>query len=205
MLVWGGPSVVFMRGNDVIKQLHKPNVRGSAGLFFQYNFKKIASLRTSIFYERKGSFVRGSYFDDYGNETGKLTINLNYDCLTFPILVRTTFGKKVQFFLNAGPFLGYLIRYSQYVKSDIYPTATYDVTSHAKRFDAGISTGGGFVIPVKTQFAISFEVRNNLALYNVSKFLGVSNVNAQTNSTNFLFSFTYKLGARLQSDTKDKK
>ena len=39
----GSPSLIFLRGNDIIDNLHKPTMGFSGGLFFQYNFKKIVS------------------------------------------------------------------------------------------------------------------------------------------------------------------
>ncbi|OFY87283.1 MAG: hypothetical protein A3F72_17450 [Bacteroidetes bacterium RIFCSPLOWO2_12_FULL_35_15] len=34
----GSPSLIFLRGNDIIKKYHKPAIGFSSGLFFQYNF-----------------------------------------------------------------------------------------------------------------------------------------------------------------------
>lgn len=136
--------------------------------------------------------------DISGNPLGKITItiNTNFDYLTLPILVRATFGKKVQFFLNAGPYFGYLIKQTFVSKGTNFPTTTSDNTSLDKRFDTGISTGLGISVPIKTKFAFSFEIRNNLGLFNVSAVPVANNGTIKTNSTNFLLGFTYKLGQR---------
>jgi len=199
--VEGSPSLIYLRGNDIIKQFHKPTIGFSGGLFFQFNFKKIISLRTNIAYERKGSIMTAQTTDINGNPLGKITTNSNFDYLTLPILVRATFGKKIQFFVNAGPYFGYLIKQTFVSKGDNIPTTTSDNSSLAKRFDTGISTGLGLSVPIKTTFAFSFEVRNNLGLYNVSAVPVANNGTIKTNSTNFLLSFTYKLGQR-NSETK---
>jgi len=199
--VEGSPSLIFLRGNDIIDNLHKPTIGFSGGLFFQYNFKKVVSLRTNIAFERKGSVLSSQTTDINGDPLGEITTNTNFDYLTLPILVRATFGKKVQFFVNAGPYFGYLIKQIFVSKGDNIPTTTSDNTSLDKRFDTGISTGLGLSIPIKTKFAFSFEVRNNLGLYNVSAVPVANNGTIKTNSTNFLLGFTYKLGQRT-SDTK---
>jgi hypothetical protein len=199
--VEGSPSLIFLRGNDIIDNLHKPTIGFSGGLFFQYNFKKVVSLRTNIAFERKGSVLSSQTTDINGNPLGEITTNTNFDYLTLPILVRATFGKKVQFFVNAGPYFGYLIKQTFVSKGDNIPTTTSDNTSLDKRFDTGISTGLGLSVPIKTKFAFSFEVRNNLGLYNVSAVPFANNGTIKTNSTNFLLGFTYKLGQRT-SDTK---
>jgi hypothetical protein len=201
--VEGSPSLIFLRGNDIIDNLPNTAVGFSGGLFFQYNFKKVVSLRTNIAFERKGA---GYVFDFQsavvnGNVLGEITTNGNFDYLTLPILVRATFGKKIQFFVNAGPYFGYLIKQTGVSKGDNIPTKKTDNTSFNKRFDTGISTGLGLSVPIKTKFAFSFEVRNSLGLYNVSAFPVANDGTVKTNSTNFLLGFTYKLGQRTL-DTK---
>ena len=193
--VEGGPSLIFLRGNDLIDNNHKPAIGFSGGLFFQYNFKKVVSLRTNIAFERKGSVFTEQSTDINGNPLGKINTNTNFDYLTFPILVRATFGKRVQYFINAGPYFGYLIKQASVIKGDNVPTITIDNTLLDKRFDIGISAGLGLSLPVKTKFAFSFEVRNNLGLYKVSE-VPINNGTIKTNSTNFLLGFTYKLGQR---------
>ena len=95
--------------------------------------------------------------------------------------------------MNVGPYFAYLIKATDVSKGDNITTSTFDHTPYLKRFDTGISTGFGFSIPIKTRFCISFEVRNNLGLYNISAIPVIDNGSIKTNSTNFLFGFTYKL------------
>ena len=192
----GGPSLIFLRGNNLIDKNHKPAMGFSGGLFFQYNFKKVVSLRTSIAFERKGSVFTEQSTDINGNPLGEINTNTNFDYLTFPILLRATFGKKVQYFINAGPYFGYLIKQTSVSKGNNIPTTTIDNTLLDKRFDLGISAGLGLSLPIKTKFAFSFEARNNLGLYNISDIPVVNNEALKTNSTNFLLGFTYKLGQR---------
>lgn len=199
--VEGGPSLIFLRGNTVIDEFQKSTIGFSGTLFFQLNFKKIISLRTNIAYERKGSVFNGEITDANGNSLGEATSHTNYNYITLPILVRATFGKKVQYFVNAGPYLGYLIKHTFVSKGDNIPTTKTDYTYLDKRFDGGVSTGFGFSVPCKTKFALSFEVRNNLGLYNTSAVPLTGNGTIKTNSTNFLFGFTHKLGQRT-SNTK---
>jgi hypothetical protein len=197
--VEGGPSLISLRGNEIIDQYHKPTIGFSAGLFFQFNFKKIVSLRTNIAFERKGSVATMQTTDNNGNPLGEVTTHTNFDYLTLPVLVRATFGKKVQFFVNAGPYFGYLIKQTFVREGDNDPTTTTDNSFRDKRFDTGISTGLGLSIPFKTNFAFSFEARNNLGLYNVSGTTVVNNGTIKTNSTNILLGFVYKLGHRISN------
>ena len=188
----GGPSLISLRGNETINNHHKTTIGYSAGFSLQYNFKKIISLRTNIAYEKKGSIVRAERTDIYGNSLGEIDIHTNFDYLTLPVLVRVTFGENVQYFINAGPYFGHLIKQT-FVSEDYNGQQTIDNTFNDKRFDVGISTGLGISIPIKTKFSASFEIRNNLGLYNVSEVPVLNNGRIKTNSTNFLFGFAYKL------------
>ena len=197
----GSPSLIFLRGINTIDKLIKPTIGFSGGLFFQYNFKKVVSLRTNIAFERKGFTFPIQRTDSNGNLLGEFTANSNYDYMTLPILVRATFGDRVQFFVNAGPYFGYLIKQTFVSKGDNIPTVTDNQTSLTKRFDTGISTGLGLSVPIKTKFAFSFEVRNNLGLYNVNAMPAPNNSTNKTSSTSLILGFNYKLGQRT-SDTK---
>jgi len=194
----GSPSLTFLRSKYITNK--NVTLGFSGGIFFQFNFKKIFSLRTNISYERKGSALNGEATDEYGNSIGKITTHSNFDYLTLPILVRATFGKKVQYFVSTGPYFGYLLKQTFVSKGDI-PKTTSDNTSNYKCFDIGISTGLGLSVPIKTKFAISFELRSNLGLYNINAVPTVTKEPIKTNSINFLFGFMYRLGQRT-SDAK---
>lgn len=194
--VEGGPSLISLRGNTIIDQFHASTAGFSGGFSFQYNFQKVISLRTNIAFERKGSVLTSPVVDILGNSLGEASTYSNFEYLTLPILVRATFGKKIQFFVNAGPYFGYLIQQNFVTKGKNLPTTKSEDKSIVKQFDTGISTGVGISVPIKTKFAFSFEVRNNLGLYNVSSRPVINSGTIKTNSTNFLFGFTYKLGQR---------
>lgn len=196
----GGPSLIFMRGNAIIASTNSPTIGFSGGVFLQYNFKKILSLRTSIAYERKGSIVNGQAGYVYGNPIDVGTTHINDDYLTIPLLVRAKFGRKMKYFFNAGPYLGYLLKETFVLRGENTPKTKIDNTSLNKRFDYGLSTGLGFVIPIKDKFAFSIEIRNNLGLFNTSAVSVVNNGTIKTNSTNLLFGFTYKLGRKIEDE-----
>jgi hypothetical protein len=190
----GGPSLVFLHGNEMLGESNHPTTGVSAGAFFQYNFKKILSLRTNLSFERKGSFTRYESTDYMGIPIEDVTINSRFDYLTLPLLVRATFGKKVQFFINTGPYIGFLIQLSTITKGGLCPTKKGNSTSLMKRFDAGLTTGIGLAVPFKQKFAFTFEARNNMGLVNISAVPVYKNGSILTNSTNFMFGFTYRLG-----------
>jgi len=193
----GGPSLASLRGNDFIKDFNDPTIGFSCGLTFQYNFQKLISIRTNIAFERKGSKSKIRATAIAGNPVGEITTHSNFDYLTLPILARLTFGNKVKFFVNVGPYLGYLIKQT-YVTDAIneFPKSKTDNTSNFKRIDLGLTTGLGAGLPLNDKLLITLEIRNNLGLYNISSLPVANDGTIKTNSTNLMFGIAYKFGTR---------
>jgi hypothetical protein len=190
--VEGGPNIIFLRGNEIMNQFYDPTIGFSGGATFQYNLGTIVSLHTGLSYERKGAAIRDVVLvDQTGNPTGSYTAHFNYNYLNLPILVRASFGEKTQFFVNAGPYIGYLIN-QMVVNSDT--KKKYDNTKSNKKIDMGVSAGLGILIPFGEKLAFTLELRNNLGLYNVSALQFYPEGAIKTNSTNFLIGFTYRIG-----------
>jgi hypothetical protein len=196
MGVEAGPSIIFQYGNDVLKESHRPMIGFMGGIFFQYNFKKIISLRTNIAFERKGSVFNSPVLDTNGYTIGEATTHSNFDYITLPMLVRASFGKRIQYFINVGPYFGFLIKQTFVTKGDIYPTSTVDKTRYFNRLDMGLTLGVGLIIPIKSTFTFSIEARNNLGLINLLDTFILNNGTVNNNSTNLIVGFAYKFGKR---------
>ena len=199
--VEGSPGLIFLYGNDILKTFYKPTLGFSSGLFCQYNFPQYYSIRTNIAYERKGSELNHiiTYTDQNGVEIGSERIvgHINFDYLTMPILFRMTIGKKIKYFFNAGPYVGYLIsQISVWEKSMYVPAKTENNTENFKRFDTGVTTGLGLSISIIDKLMVSLEIRNSTGLLNVSDLPIGNNGSIKTNSTNLLIGLTYKLRTR---------
>lgn len=192
----GGPSRTFLRGNDFTEEYTDPKTGFSGGISLQYNFPKIFSIRTNLAFERKGSLSKGTFINTDEGSEGEFIAHLNYEYLTLPVLIRAGFGNKVKYFVNAGPFLGYLMKHEIITKAAGYPTLTNEYTNYYKQFDAGITAGLGVTIPIKEKIYISCEIRNNLGFLNISKVPVVNDGTIKTNSTNLLVGLAYKFGTR---------
>lgn len=187
-----------LRGNDFLALYHEPAIAYSGGLTFQYNFSKLIALRTGIAFERKSSVVpKGSYFDPTVIGTS-YSERFNFDYLTLPVLLRATFGRKVRFFTNAGPFLAYLLKQNSVIDDPdiIASNRETDNTKYYNRYDFGISFGAGAQFPLRERFALSLEIRNNLGLVDISEVPVVKNGTIKTNSTQLLLGIVYKLKPR---------
>jgi hypothetical protein len=191
-----GPGLTSLHGNDILENLNDPAIGFSSGIFFQYNISNSLSIRTNLSFERKGVVGKVPITDNNGNYLGVLTTHSNYNYLTIPVLLRTTFGNKIKFFLNAGPFFSYLLKQNTVSKGSNMPRTTTNNTNLFKRFDAGITGGGGIIIPLKNKLSFSGEIRNNLGLNNISTLPVYNNGSIKTYALNLLFSVIYKPGSR---------
>jgi len=170
-----------------------PTIAYSTGLFFQYNFSKHISFRTNFAFERKGYFY---HYQECGSSACRTGIARPYfDYIIIPLLVRINFGQKINFFVNGGPYLGFLSKAKNFDR---------------KTYDTGISLGLGIAIPINKRLLISLEARNNRGLLNVKNGYWYSMVNLVEypdskvfiRSTNILIGFAYKFGKK-QSETKE--
>jgi hypothetical protein len=122
-------------------------------------------------------------------------VNLNY--LTLPVLGKASFGKKVKFFIDGGPYLSVLMEANdRYLEPGTNPTIV-NLYKHGdlKPFNSGIQAGVGITIPIKQQFELSFEDRNSVGLFNLNHQTQMP-VDIKTFSSSFLFGLNYKFGKK---------
>lgn len=165
----GGAGISFIRGLENIEKYHEPALCFTAGISYQYSFSENFSFFSALDYERKGSVVSLQLSGLYvGPEDLKAHTNYNY--MVLPLLARYSFGKHLKMFVNAGPYVAYLIKVTSVTEeTDFVPHTELDLTDESYRYDLGISAGLGLRIPVNEKMAFTVEVRNNLGLVNTLK------------------------------------
>ena len=187
--------MLVLRGNVDVEKYQEPWIGLTSGAFFQYNINKTISLKSSIAFDRKSTCKTIAAVDENGQTVGMVDFVSNFDYLTLPILAKATFGNRIQFFINAGPYFSYLLKQTDKTNSDFFDVKKYDHTSLNNRIDYGVSTGLGITIPFKTKFAFSIEARNNLGLFDIHSESLISYGQVKTNSSNLLFGFIYRFGS----------
>lgn len=193
----GGPNLSTMLVNSshpLFDFNPNPAIYGSGGFIFQYNFKNFLSLKTGFSYQRKGYQINGTTLvDNNGNISGNGKTNSRFDYLTFPVLVKASFGKKVSFFVNAGPYAGYLLAKTDRMKINKQETIYKEDLNHSgfNRWDFGIASGVGVAIPIRTYWVISVEARNYSGLMDIAD---ASVTKWFTNTTDLRIGVAYKLG-----------
>ncbi len=195
----GGPSLTSIRGNDFLAEFQYPTIGYSGGLSLQYNFPKLVSIRTNISYERKGVVAKFNATDINGSVIGEIKTHTFFDYLTIPLLTRFNFGSKIKFFINAGPYFGYLIKNTNITEEfNEFPEYISENTDDYQKFDFGLTGGLGCMLPIKNNFSLSLEIRNNLGLKNINQGIVFDDVQILMNSTNLLIGFAYRLGKRIE-------
>lgn len=190
----GGPNLSTVSiSSTLFKVNSEPIVYGSGGFIFQYNFKNFLSVKTGLSYQAKGFQVKNILFMDESDNMvpGKTSSRMDY--ITFPILVKASFGKKVQFFVNAGPYAGYLLQKTDRTEmGSKYSTKKDDLSiSGLNRWDFGVSGGIGIAIPIRTYWVVSIEARNYTGLLDIAE---ASSTKWVTNTTDLRVGIAYKIG-----------
>lgn len=197
----GGASFVTIYGNEYAEDKGSGVFRFSGGFSYQYRVSDLFALRTNVFYERKGNRI---YLDDIllSGEPIELTGRNYYDYLTVPLLCRVTFGKKIKFFANAGPYAGVLVsqRIITETNSKNYPGTESNDIDDFVRMDYGISSGVGMNFKLLEDISLGFELRNNLGLRNISNGPVYNDGAIKNNTTSILIGLAFNLKAAKSKD-----
>ncbi len=191
----GGPNLSTFRIKNNPFLDARPRILGSGGFIFQYNTKKILSFKTGFSYQRKGFQSQDfTYTNSNGDIIGEGNSALSFDYITLPILVKASFGKKVQFFVNAGPYVGFLLAKNERFILDNETISENKNMSGLNRWDFGITGGIGVAIPIKEFWMVHAEVRNYTGLADLNSSGSVANM--YTNTTDLRLGVVYRLGFR---------
>ncbi len=186
--VEGGAGIRSARINPAYPLLDtKTGVSYVGGIAGAYNFNNMWALKLGAGYERKGTDFERTDISAKGK--------FNLDYLSIPLLVRAKFGKKVKFFVNAGPYLGILL--NSKTKIDAYggnPETEINNDSTTEKTDFGLSGGIGVEIPVGKSGAFTVEARDNLGMTNVSKSKETGAPEIKLNTANLMVGYTFQFG-----------
>ncbi|MCW4469615.1 PorT family protein [Flavobacterium sp. MFBS3-15] len=119
------------------------NVGGSA----EYYFSESWGIKAKVIYDRKG-WDNGYIYDI--NTGDEFRTDFNIDYLTVPVMADWHFGRKKNWYLNFGPYVGFLMS----AKETRFDT---DLKDDFNTTDAGLALGLGVKIPVSNYIKIFFE------------------------------------------------
>ncbi len=190
----GGFNFCSARGYSGIDNSYNQGIKCTAGLFFHYNLNGIISFRTGTYYEQKGASIKFNAVDNNGIPIGTFHTNEKFNFLTIPLLVRANFGNSINYFINAGPYFGLILKQTENIEAiSSYPSRENDVTQAAGRNEFGLSLGLGLSYKLLKKIAFSFEARDNFGL-SKSGLIPIADFRpVKTNSLNLLLGISYIL------------
>jgi Outer membrane protein beta-barrel domain len=176
-----------------------------AGLSCEYKIKEKLSLRVELSYERKTQKSdKTIYIEDISYEPQmntlsgetEFTTKKNYNYLVLPIMLKYNFKDSKSFYLNGGPFIGFLLQSNLTNNLDprilgLNNESKTMTTKNNNLTDIGFSLGFGKTFDINPKSSIFIELRDNIGLVNTSKFKAFGNGTYKTNSLNLIVGYTF--------------
>jgi hypothetical protein len=163
---YGGAGFSYIYGKGA-KQLKKQNplLGYSAGVGITFNMPKVAGIHIGVITEQKGF----EWPIETMNGDGKpitYSYKARYHYVSFPVNLRLSAGKKVQFFASMGGYVSVLFRIRLLQKELMIDHVNPSGYQYA---DAGFCGGVGLRFNFIKHFSISIEARNSTGFMKVIK------------------------------------
>lgn len=167
------------------------------GISINYQLKEKLSLLVELNYERKTQKADNTFEIRFSfDQTPQLynfTSKRHFDYLVLPILMNYHFKDKNSFFVNGGPFVGYLLKATLTSDLDVpeLDTSDVDLSNDFKKLDYGLAVGLGKNFDIGAKNSIHIEIRNNLGLAKINKNDVWNGGHIRTNSLNFRVGYLF--------------
>ncbi|UWY27948.1 PorT family protein [Flavobacterium sp. TR2] len=162
------------------------------GVSFQYKLNESLSLKADLDYDRKTQVSKGEVNTleiPNSRYNIKATNYLNY--ITLPIMLKFSFTRNKSFYINGGPYLGYLLKSGWKYETSGQQDENLEDTKYRKSMDFGISAGFGKEFKLNDNHNIYIELRENLGLTDIAKPAMPTDESMKTNSLNLIAGFTF--------------
>jgi opacity protein-like surface antigen len=143
-----------------ITDVNSPGTSGvNLGISAKIPLSGIWSIKGKVIFDQKG-WSDGFLSNADGTVINNINFQLNY--ITIPIMVNWEFGKKKNWYLNFGPYAGFLLGATE-------TSTSTDVKSDFNSNDFGLSYGLGVKIPVSNRLKLFFEYNGQSGISNIIK------------------------------------
>lgn len=197
--IQGGLNYSSLRGYETYTN-DNPGFAYLFGISFQYQVKENLSIKADLNYERKTQKSKDVLELESDNPQNPFTPGvyhftntafLNY--IVLPIMLKYNFSNDKSFYVNGGPFLGYLLKSGASTTLNIQGLNNEDIddTKYRKSLDYGISAGIGKEFKLNGNHQIYVELRENLGLANIAKSNSLYAYTVKTNSINVIAGYTF--------------
>jgi len=117
-----------------------------AGVYGDYFFSEEWSIKAKVSYDQKGWNNGYLEFEDYSIQT-----NYQLDYLTVPVMANWHFGHTKNWYINLGPYAGFLLSAKE-------STMGLDLKPIARTVDIGLALGIGVKIPLSSKVKFLVEL-----------------------------------------------
>lgn len=145
----------------------------NAGIIVEHYFSESWSIKGKALYDQKG------WANGYINSA---TTDYKLDYLTIPVLANWHFGHTKNWYLNFGPYVGFLLNAS-------VSAGNQDVKSFFNTTDAGLDLGIGVKFPVAEKTKFFIEVNGQGGIADIAKGNSGSTVRNSVSAINVGFTF----------------
>ncbi|MFD2145647.1 porin family protein [Mucilaginibacter antarcticus] len=152
-----GASYVTEGGSgQTSKSIGVLNVAASLDHYFSDRW----SLKAKVVYDKKG--WGNGFITDLSTGKTVTGVQYNYDYITVPVMANWHFGKTRNWYLNFGPYVGFLL-------SAEAKDFNLDVKPYSATTDAGLAVGIGVKIPLSEKLKFFVEYDGQSGFVNVIK------------------------------------
>ncbi len=139
--------------------LNSPAVSGlNLGVSADFKLSDRWSLRGKVIYDQKG--WNDGYLVDAEGETDNVNFRLNY--ITIPVTVNWHFGRMKNWYLNFGPYAGFLLNATE-------TSSGTDIKPGFNNTDFGIALGIGVKFPITNKLRLFIEDEGQAGIANILK------------------------------------
>jgi hypothetical protein len=149
----------------------------NVGVSLDHYFSESWSIKGKLVYDQKG--WSDGYLDD-GNNTYNTDYKLDY--LTLPVMANWHFGRTKNWYLNFGPYLGFLLN----AKTSV---GNLDVKYFFNTTDVGLDAGIGIKFPVSNRAKFFIELNGQGGISDISKGNSGSAIRNSVSNINVGFNF----------------
>ncbi|WPU96291.1 porin family protein [Mucilaginibacter sabulilitoris] len=153
------------------------NVGAAADFYFSNRW----SLKTKLLFDQKG--WGDGFFSERNSDAYPTSFNLNY--ITLPVMANWHFGRKRNWYLNFGPYAGYLAGAEA-------PDVNVKVKDYFHNLDLGLALGIGTKIKLADNLKLLLEYDNQGGITDIFKMNEYSAVRNSRGSINVGLTFILK-------------
>jgi hypothetical protein len=167
---FAGPSWTTLRGVQIVGDAEKTSYRATArgGLGAIVPLTKHSHIIPQVILEGKGMATRGKVPID--NNSYPFHYDLKLEYLTIPVRYGYEFGQRVKTRIEAGPYVGFLLRAHDITKIDSpgSQSYSYDDKNNFKNADVGVSSRIIVSYSLDDRFSLQVGVLSNIGLTNIN-------------------------------------